>query len=176
MSNLHSDLIQIRNIRMNCGVTSENAANNLRCTPQIVRDKEGSEYLRCSIDSQAIQTYLNQMKRLLSEPSYELLRENKKIRDGNEYHITVIDPVEAKSCFSGMLSGIRVQEHCFTVLGLGTVRYAEKESWYVIVESASAKEFRASLNLAPKDFHITLGFNPSDIYDQSKGRNTLVTL
>jgi hypothetical protein len=34
--------------------------------------------------------------------------------------------------------------------------------------------FREKLKLPKKDFHITLGFNPNDVYDQPKNTSTIL--
>jgi hypothetical protein len=61
-----------------------------------------------------------------------------------------------------------------TLLGLGKVAQGSKTSFFVVAQSADAQLIRQHFILAAKDFHITLGFNPSDIYGVNKGRSTLI--
>ena len=68
-----------------------------------------------------------------------------------------------------------------TLQGLGTVAINNAEfpqknaqSYFVITSSADGQYFRQQYLLKPKDFHITLGFNPHDIYNLSKGIERLV--
>jgi len=59
-------------------------------------------------------------------------------------------------------------------LGLGNVKQDNNETWFKVVEWKSANDLRRSLNLEPKDFHITVGFLKSDIHDVRKNSKTLI--
>ena len=61
-----------------------------------------------------------------------------------------------------------------TLLGLGKVVQDNKTNFFVVAQSADAQFIRQRFILSAKEFHVTLGFNPSDIYGVNKGRSTLI--
>ena len=102
--------------------------------------------------------------------------ENRARRDGPLHHITIISPGEFANLSDvrdmGSLSLPRFD------FDLGTVSVIHTMARTVIftpAESPDANEFRSQLGLGPRDFHITLGFLPSDIHSVRKSQTSLLS-
>ena len=61
-----------------------------------------------------------------------------------------------------------------TLLGIGRAQTDQNDCFYIVVESEPMQQYRQQLGLAPKDLHITLGFYPNDVYDQTKNKSTII--
>ncbi len=92
------------------------------------------------------------------------LFENRKKRDSENYHITVVNKNERNSLNEYDLNkSFRIYD-----VGIGKI----KNCYYVIIYSPDLQKFRENLPLAY--FHISLAFE-TDIHDQKKDFNTLIT-
>ncbi|CAJ1372118.1 unnamed protein product [Effrenium voratum] len=111
-------------------------------------------------------------------------------RDGDGFHITFFskgdlqilqlpdatpaDPAAAASAAAQLLA----QLPCcwdWVDLGTGSCRDGGSESRFRVLLWPAAAELRRNLQLPPKDFHITLGFQNSDVHSKAKGLSTLST-
>lgn len=107
----------------------------------------------------------------------ESAKENRLERDGENYHITIL----TKSEYQMDLEKLEILKQKydwskFAILGIGEVTRQESRSFYHVVWYPVAQKVRELLNLPAKDFHITLGFEHSDIHGISKDLNTLISL
>jgi len=139
---------------------------------EILKDREGLVYLGCSVNAEKILPYLKHLNRVVGSEKYLRLREHQARRDLQSFHITLVNPFELKEIDQEKALDATPCE--FQWLGLGRVRKAPAESYFVVLESSLAQGYRASLGLKRKDFHVTVGFEPSDIYGVNKGRSTLL--
>lgn len=103
------------------------------------------------------------------------LLENRKKRDGDSYHITIIPSKEmTKDILSQIdlnnLNSIPINLYDF---GVGKIELLDNMVFYVVVYSMVFDQIRTQFNLGPKDFHITLGFKLNDIHDRPKNFNTI---
>ncbi|MGB1197548.1 MAG: hypothetical protein ACPG46_00790 [Thalassotalea sp.] len=134
-------------------------------------DNQGLVYLGGIVDKAIVELYLTQMKALLNEDFIDY-RQHQIARDHGQFHITLVNPYEyqtiAKNNFS-LATAFTVKLH-----GLGRVEKDNSATYFVVASSESAQRFRQSLLLKSKDFHVTLGFNPQDIYSERKGLDTLI--
>jgi hypothetical protein len=136
-----------------------------------LKDNSGLVYLGGEISSADLAPYLQQMKLLLTD-DFVQYRQNQALRDHQTFHVTLINPFEyrevnQKNIQLGKSLSVKL-------LGLGKVAKEEKSTYFVVVQSSQAQFYRQQLALANKDFHITLGFNPQDIYGVSKNSDTLL--
>lgn len=103
----------------------------------------------------------------------EEFEKSKLARDRvREFHVTVFSPRETRALRK---SGAKIEDTTFSFqpLGIGKVEEENNEAWFIVLDSKEANEYRRSLGLPPKDFHVTLGFDRKDIHNQSKGTETL---
>ena len=84
---------------------------------------------------------------------------NRKKRDGERAHVTLVSPKDAKG---KILDGATAVQSDWVSLGLGKAEANGRVAYFVVVSWPSGKEFRRSLGLDPdgQDFHITVGFGP----------------
>jgi protein-tyrosine phosphatase/predicted kinase len=107
----------------------------------------------------------------------EAARAAKAKRDGGDdlYHMTILAPADVHSLGppwddSTLEFGTEVQVYPF---GVGETSGGLMSSTYVVVGCPFADALRAGLGLAPKDFHITLGFVGADVHDVPKSLATV---
>lgn len=145
---------------------------NLTLTVSEFQDNSGLVYLGGEVSVTELSRYLDQLKSELGEEQYALYRQYQSARDQQTFHVTLVNPYEYqtinKKTFKSPLQ-FRVTLH-----GLGRVNIAEKESYFVVASSPDGQFIRQNLLLNNKDFHVTLGFFPDDVYGVSKGRDTLI--
>ncbi len=131
-----------------------------------LQDNQGLKYVGGLIEAKNLVPYLAQMKDLTKDnfPNY---RTNQANRDHGEFHMTLINPYEYQEIEQSKVN--MGETLTITLKGLGRVAKKNKETYFIVVESNEAQRHRQQLGLANKDFHITLGFKPEDIYGVSKG-------
>lgn len=130
-------------------------------------------YLGLKVDNSEISEHVELWKKQFPRDEANLMEESKITRDSEyAFHITVISPKEFRQLRK---SGVHVNldDFNYTITGIGSVSDEEKEAWYLTVSSSEIDNLRTSLELPPKDLHITLGFKNSDIHTKPKGLETL---
>jgi hypothetical protein len=154
---------------------------SLRLKVTILQDNQGQKYLGALVNRADLLPYLTQLKQLLAE-DFNQYRALQAARDHQLLHLTILTPKEYqladKAIVEKLLSPDFNQSFSsqlnVTLLGLGTVEKNNKVSFYVVAQRADAQLIRQRFLLPLKDFHITLGFNPSDIYGVTKDSSTLL--
>lgn len=143
-----------------------------------LKDSTGLVYVGASVNKVELSGYLEQMKHLLGEEQFLLFRANQVARDQHGFHVTLINPYEYQVLTKKVKFGQNIR---LTLNGLGKVvinnadlPQKNAQSYFIVTSSADGQYFRQQYLLKPKDFHITLGFNPHDIYTLSKGIERLV--
>jgi len=137
-----------------------------------LRDNSGLVYLGGKVSLADLSRYLEQLKTALGEEQYAIYRQYQAARDQQTFHITLVNPYEYQTINKAQL---KLPEQFRVVLhGLGRVENDEKKSYFVVASSADGQFIRQNLLLKNKDFHVTLGFYPDDIYGVSKGQDTLI--
>jgi hypothetical protein len=133
-------------------------------------DNSGLTYVGGKVNQADIELYLSQMKQILDD-DYPLYRQNQSARDHQTFHMTLINPYEYQSLKKDITIGTTFS---VSLGGLGRVILNDKKTYFVIVQSSQATRYRQNLRLNNKDFHVTLGFFPSDIYGVNKGVQSLI--
>jgi hypothetical protein len=137
-----------------------------------LKDNSGLVYLGGKVSLAELSRYLEQLKTELGEEQYAIYRQLQAARDHQSFHVTLVNPYEYQTINKDKLklaTQFRVILH-----GLGRVENDEKNSYFVVASSPDGQFIRQNLLLNNKDFHVTLGFFPEDIYGVSKGRDTLI--
>jgi hypothetical protein len=136
-----------------------------------LQDNKGLKYIGGLVTEEDLAPYLAQMEKLLVT-NFVDYRHNQGERDHNQFHMTLINPYEYKAIDQ---SKIKLGEtFSITLKGLGRVSKEHKETYFVVVNSGTAQSHRQQLKLPNKDFHITLGFKPEDVFGISKGVERLI--
>lgn len=153
----------------------------LRLQVEKLSDSQGQVYLGAAVSYAELLPYLTQLKGILSD-DFERFRANQAARDQQSFHVTLINPIEYqhvdKQLVEQLLSpSINISfssQLQVTLLGLGKAEKAGKSSYFVVAQSHDAQLIRQRFLLNHKDLHVTLGFEPSDIYDVKKDSSTLI--
>ncbi len=144
-----------------------------------LKDSLGSNYIGVNITNDAIQPHLEKLKEILGEEDYEIFTQNQQKRDRDEYHITVINVVEFNrlSQASGLGTFVKSIELLFSyeiddleMLGVGTASKNNSTTYFVVCKSDKLDAVRTRFNLPKQDFHITIGFNPKDVFGMPKNQ------
>ena len=150
--------------------TSQQGKSLLIKTSQL-KDSTGLVYIGGKISAADLAPYLNRLEVELGR-EFANYRQNQAARDQQTFHLTLINPYEYQMLDSNKVKlgqGIRVN-----LIGLGKVTKEGGTAYFVVAESSDGKFLRQNLLLQPKDFHVTLGFQPQDVFGVSKGRDTLI--
>ncbi|WP_286232587.1 hypothetical protein [Thalassotalea sediminis] len=134
-------------------------------------DSTGLTYLGAKINRVELEKFLAQLKLILGK-NYQQYRLNQATRDTNSFHVTLVAPADYQ-----MLNKSEAplgQSMRITLHGLGRVSQGNNTSYFVVASSNDGDFMRQNLRLPAKDFHVTLGFDKSDVYGVSKGMDTLI--
>ncbi|GAW96120.1 MULTISPECIES: hypothetical protein [Colwellia] len=133
-------------------------------------DNSGLSYIGGKVNAADLDVYLFQMKQILGD-DFTLYRQYQSKRDHHTFHMTLINPYEYQNLCKRIAIGTKLS---VSLRGLARVSVDHKTAYFVVAQSAQAKSYRQSLVLTAKDFHITLGFYPNDVYGVNKGIETLI--
>jgi hypothetical protein len=161
--------------------TQSETTKSLRLKITTLKDNQGQKYLGAFVSRAELSPYLTQLQQLLAEKfnDYRVLQ---AARDHQLFHLTLLSPREYQLADKVIIEQLLAPDfnHTLssqinvTLLGLGKVVQDNKTTFFVVAQSADAQLIRQRFILSAKDFHITLGFNPSDVYGVNKGRSTLI--
>lgn len=144
-------------------------------TIELMKTANGGEYVGISVDYKYVEQLLKRFKKKVSSTEYRSMRNSQSERDGNAFHLTVVEPAELSSRTSETLSpdigrGIVTDRKVWVLLRyLGRAEKGSDIAYYVTARSEILQEIRKSLSLPPKAFHVTLGFRGKDVHDVNKG-------
>ena len=139
-------------------MTSSSGSNYLGVTIQKKHTIEKGRVLRKTVGREVFSTLLN----------------NRLIRDGSNFHITLVDPLEYSELSEKQLEMLEGKKGHFILGGLGRVEMDGAQSFYILVASPFGDYLRSIVKLPRKDFHVTLGFDPHDIHVLPKDASTVL--
>ena len=84
-------------------------------------DNSGLEYFGIVIDESEVQPFFTLLEQLEPSQKIERLRHSREERDGDCYHLTIINPFELKASDSRFLESCEFETHDIKLLGLGKV-------------------------------------------------------
>jgi len=156
---------------------------NLRIKVTKLSDNQGQVYLGAIVSRAELSPYLTQLKNILAD-DFQRFRANQSARDHQSFHMTLLSPKEYQLADKALIEELLSPDFNrnfssqlnVTLLGLGSVEQDSKKTFFVVAQSNDAQLIRQRLLLPSKDFHVTLGFNPSDIYGVKKDKTTLLPL
>ena len=152
-----------------------NEITSITVTAVELTDNTGLVYIGGVVDKAELTSYLTQMKGILGD-EFGHFRQAQKARDHHQFHVTLINPFELKELKSQDVTSIlsKQQALTFKLDGLGRVSKKQSHAYFVVAQSKEAQLLRNNLQLKNKDFHITLGFSPNDVFGIAKDRTSLV--
>jgi len=149
---------------------------SIRIQIKELKDNSGLVYIGAAVYKADLSPFLAELKSELKE-EFIKYRQNQASRDHQQFHLTLINPYEYQnidSLHSAQL--LKIDQHInVSLLGLGKASKENKTTFFVVAQSPDAKFYRQQFILPNKDFHITLGFEPQDVYGVSKGVDTLIS-
>lgn len=138
-----------------------------------LRDVLGNNYLGISIEEGEVYPFLNEFKDIIGDDEYDKFTQNRENRDGDKYHITIINVMDYNrlSKEMGMNKFVSSLDKVFKyeiddlkLMGLGTAERNSNSAYFVVCRSEKLESIRNRYGLSEIDFHITLGFNHKDIF------------
>ena len=155
----------------------QRSLKTLRLNISELKDNQGGVYLGAVVNRAELSVYLHQLSQLLGD-DFQQYRAFQEARDHQLFHMTLLSPPEYqladKALIKKLLSLQESKQLNITLLGLGKVERDDKKTYFVVAQSHDGQLIRQRFLLKNKDFHITLGFNPSDIYGVKKNSSTLI--
>ena len=130
-----------------------------------IRDVNGSEYLVVKYSEQELIKELKLFRNNIED--FDILEHNRFNRDGEYYHITVIDANTYKKI--SLLNKMKIDDIKFLGVGYGICKDEINETYFIIVESEQLNDIRKAFSLKLINFHITIGFNKKDVFGIDKG-------
>ena len=161
--------------------TSTPPIKNLSVRITKLVDNQGQVYLGALVSKAELTPYLSQLKGILST-EFKSFRANQAERDHQTLHMTLINPIEYRQVDQQLVEQLlnpTVNTNVspllkVKLLGLGKVEKDDKRTYFIVAESQEGQFLRQHFLLSDKDFHVTLGFEPSDIYGVKKDASTLI--
>lgn len=100
---------------------------------------------------------------------------NQEIRDGDKYHMTVVNPIEF-SKFKQNGESVDIPKNNsieIDVIGFGTTSDGKSTTVYAVCRSHDASIIRKHNGLGKYNFHITIGFETKDVFSVPKDESTI---
>lgn len=146
-----------------------------------LKDNQGQVYLGAIVSRAELSPYLAKLEQLLGD-DYQAFRRFQAARDHQMFHMTLLAPKEYQLADKALVEKLLAPDFNsnfssqlnVTLLGLGKVVLEDKQTYFVVAQSHDAQLIRQRFLLKNKDFHVTLGFKPSDIYGVAKDSSTLI--
>lgn len=138
-----------------------------------VTPQAGGRYFGCHVERTSLDSHLKAFRSQVGAERAAIMEANKAARDrGYVYHLTVVTPPEMKSLAGGLSAFPPAVNVSYD--GIGSAEDKGSEAWFVVCSSPELESWRRENTLAPKDFHITLGFEPKDVHTKPKGKSSIV--
>ena len=143
---------------------------------EILKDREGNNYLGMRFSPEEVQPFINQMQDLLGEQFQEYL-DYKNKQDQIGFVLKLLTVSEFNNCsltmgfdkFTNFLNHLcKVEIDDLKLIGLGSAEKLDNKCFFVIVKSELLNETLVGLGSNEKDLHITLGFKYKDVLGVKK--------
>ncbi|PCH94566.1 MAG: hypothetical protein COB83_11235 [Gammaproteobacteria bacterium] len=155
---------------------------SIRVKVSKLKDNQGQDYLGALVSRAELSPYLTTLETVLGT-DFQHFRALQAARDHQTFHLTILSPLEYQLADKTLVEKLLAPDfnNTFssqlnvTLQGLGKVEQDDKKTFFVVAQSSDAQLIRQRFLLTAKDFHVTLGFDPSDIYNVKKDHTTLLT-
>lgn len=142
-----------------------------------LKDVLGNNYIGLDVDENIVVPFLSDMEEILGKIQYSEYINNQKKRDGDKYHLTLINVAECNNLYQtmGVDKFVNSVELIFDYpiddlkfMGLGKASKNENTAYFVVCKSEKLQAVRKRFGLDEKDLHITIGFKHKDVFGVSK--------
>lgn len=144
---------------------------------EVIPDVVGQPYLAAIFSWDEVEFFMPKYYSI--EKEHEKFSAMRKARDGKEFHLTFLNVAEYSKLLKDAASNNNyhitqtlkaVQETIVSIdlKGIGTASNEKSKTYFIVCKSPALDDFRSSLALPEKDFHITVGFNPTDVFGVRK--------
>lgn len=142
-----------------------------------IKDRLGNNYLGIKIDVENVNPFLEKLKDFIGEDDFNEFTKNQQVRDGGQFHITVINVMDYNRLMNEMgvdnfvnsLDKVLTTEiNDLRMLGIGTATKSSNRAYFVVCKSDILDTIRERYNLPEQDFHITIGFKDKDVFGVRK--------
>lgn len=140
----------------------------LLARPVIIKDKKNKNFVACLVERGKIVNYLSYLKFILNGRDWIRINQEKRKRDGDEYHVTIFSPYEFSEGFNLNTKIV------FRLYGVGSVNDGKSKSFFIVAKSKDADFLRRRYKCKNKDFHLTIGFFRRDVHSLGKNLSTLI--
>lgn len=146
-----------------------------------IEDSKGAPYLAVVIEGD--RTLLDRGWAHLTALGLDRAVAARHARDGaDNAHVTIANVAELGGLMKYKPDVALVAEQFVGVpvemelhgIGKATAQKHPNTAWYGILSCDAMAKLRADLGMRPKDFHVTLAFEPKDVFDSAKDLATLV--
>lgn len=136
------------------------------------------QYVGCDVDGVVLLGILKKFQNYAPNV-FEMARQNQMDRDENYFHITILSPSEFSNLNQNqrkILTSTYIDNPCsFEILGLGEAQNEMNFAYFGVVKSMQLDLMRETLEIAPRDFHVTIGFYDRDVHGVRKDETTLIS-
>lgn len=148
-----------------------------------IKDTIGNNYIGLNIPNEVVKPYLDNLLSILGESDYQLFTNNQAKRDGNSYHITIINVSDTNKIIRQMGLGdfvkssnliFKYEIDDLEIMGIGKAQKGISISYFLVCKSNKLNAVRSRYDLPNRDFHITIGFNPRDVFGVAKDETSLI--
>lgn len=146
----------------------------LKCKVTLLPLGAPPRFVGVVVPPEAVAADLLQMRNILQvrAPYYE---ECFRTRYSGSYHVTLINSQEFRDLDPHRVAGVLGTTVSLELLGLGRASAEGTDCFFTVCRSTEMESLRARLVSSIQDFHVTLGFDGSDLHGVRKDLSTLVT-
>jgi len=150
-----------------------------------INDILGSKYLAITLDKTVdtiLSDFLESFKSIAGEDKFNIFVANQELRDlrpddNHTHHITVVNVMELPKVNTLLLAELITEPiDDLNMIGIGTAvdDKSNNEAFFIVCASDKCNAIRELLGLKQRDLHITIGFNEKDVFNHSKGIDSLI--
>lgn len=142
-------------------------------------DSTNQSYYGIDISHQDIEYFITHLR--LQGVDEEFI--SKKLnRDNGHYHITVANTMASNKFkndikFQNLISQLIDRDIVIETLGIGHVevndRGTDKQAWFVVCKNSELTQSFVDIGIL-QDLHITIAFNPTDVFRVRKNEDTII--
>ena len=126
---------------------------------EIIQSKSGASYLGIRLCYKLKSSEQSQLESIFNSEFLERCFANRKVRDGERHHITIMSPREFSMIDKPSLHSIANLAFDLVVQPVSAVHTKGATVFFAPVECGAANEYRRSYGLGVRDFHITIGLS-----------------